>query len=340
MIPDGIGSYPSIFNLGHPAVRDLTAGPVIVEEKIDGSQFSFGVYEVERSGGILAVNPSPEMREAIRREYDVMKSSYGLELRARSKGKQLVLDAPEKMFERAVETIREIAPRLRPNWTYRGEYLSKPKHNVLAYDRVPAKHIIIFDITDEHGNHLSPSEKRLEAHAIGLECVPALVVGLVKHDDIRALLDTTSVLGGQKIEGVVVKPLMYDVYGVDKKVLLGKYVSEAFKEIHGGEFRKANPTSGDIITDLIRRYRTPARWNKAVQHLRERGELTDSPADIGKLMKEVSSDVHRECADEIREALFKYAWPKISRGIIAGLPEHYKQQLLEAQFATVERMAS
>ena len=38
-------SYPKVFNLGHRAVRDLLSGPVVVQEKIDGSQFSFGVGE-------------------------------------------------------------------------------------------------------------------------------------------------------------------------------------------------------------------------------------------------------------------------------------------------------
>ena len=53
-------SYPSIFNLGHRAVAGLLGGPVIVEEKIDGSQFSFGVTVdgeiVTRSKGAAHTN--------------------------------------------------------------------------------------------------------------------------------------------------------------------------------------------------------------------------------------------------------------------------------------------
>jgi hypothetical protein len=44
-------------------------------------------------------------------------------------------------------------------------------------------------------------------------------------------------------------------------------------------------------------------------------------------MKEVSSDVLKECKDEILEQLFAYAWPKISKGITRGLPEWYKSQI-------------
>lgn len=50
-----IHSYPTIYNLGHRAIVDLLKGPVIVEEKIDGSQISFrkdeqGDLEVRSKG--------------------------------------------------------------------------------------------------------------------------------------------------------------------------------------------------------------------------------------------------------------------------------------------------
>jgi hypothetical protein len=38
-------SYPSIYNLGHRALQDLLTVSVNVEEKVDGSQFSFGITE-------------------------------------------------------------------------------------------------------------------------------------------------------------------------------------------------------------------------------------------------------------------------------------------------------
>ena len=36
-----IRSYPKVFNLGHAAMADLLGGNVVVQEKVDGSQFSF-----------------------------------------------------------------------------------------------------------------------------------------------------------------------------------------------------------------------------------------------------------------------------------------------------------
>ena len=38
-----ISSYPKVYNLGHRAIVGLTEESVVVQEKVDGSQFSFGL---------------------------------------------------------------------------------------------------------------------------------------------------------------------------------------------------------------------------------------------------------------------------------------------------------
>jgi hypothetical protein len=90
-----------------------------------------------------------------------------------------------------------------------------------------------------------------------------------------------------------------------------------------------------VVEQLIATLKTDARWHKAVQHLREAGKIEDSPRDIGLLMKEVPLDVVEEEIEFMKEKLFDWAWPQIRRGIIAGLPEWYKEQLLKRQFETV-----
>ena len=290
-------SYPKIYNLGHAAIAELFHDPIVAEEKVDGSQFSFG--------------------------------RFGEEIKMRSKGQQMTLDHFEGMFKLAVDWVRENAPNLIDGWTYRAEFLAKPKHNVLAYDRVPEKHLIIFDINSSEEGYLPPLAKIAEAERLGLECVPQYIV--CGPDQIKNLLEHVSCLGGQKIEGLVFKN--YHRFGVDKKVLMGKHVSEAFKEVHKGDWRERNPTGGDVVQELILKYKTPARWQKALQHLKERGECTDSPKDIGPLMKEVNVDILAECKGEIMEALFNYAWPKMSRGVCSGLPQWYKSELFDKQFA-------
>lgn len=233
------------------------------------------------------------------------------------------------MFSEAVEVAKSLD--LHDGWTYRTEYLKVPKHNTLAYDRIPKSHIILFDINTAEEEYLGYDEKKSEAERIGLETVPILFSGMLSDaSTLLALLATPSILGGQTVEGVVVKN--YHRFGPDKKVLMGKYVSEAFKEVHGGEWRENNPTTKDVIERLIISLKTPARWSKAVQHLKERGELTESPRDIGPLIKEVQHDVVEECADMIKDKLYEYARPHIQRAITGGLPEWYKSELLKNQF--------
>jgi hypothetical protein len=249
----------------------------------------------------------------------------------------MLADAPEKMFQKAVDTVNELRLVLRPGWTYRGEYLQKPKHNTLAYSRTPDKNIILFDINTAEADYLSYDEKKTEALRLGLEIVPRLFEGMLSDIEIiRGLLETESILGGQKIEGVVVKQITPTLFGQDKKALIGKFVSEAFKEIHQGEWKKENPSSSDVVTTIASSLKTPARWAKAVIHLREQGMIEDSPKDIGKLIREVPADIRKELEAEIKEKLFAYAWPSISRQVTHGLPEWYKEELLKLQFSANE----
>jgi hypothetical protein len=301
-----IPSYSSIYALGHRELGDLFSGPVVVEEKVDGSQFSF----MQTVGG---------------------------EFVCRSKGKDQT-DAPDKMFEAAVENVRELP--LHPGWVYRGEVLNKRKHNALFYDRVPEKNVVIFDIDRGVEDYLTPDEKRAECARIGLECVPLMYIGTwpprllgQPFDSMEALnnlLACESFLGGPKIEGVVIKA--YGLYGRDKKTIMGKYVSEAYKEVHRESWGAANPQSKDIIEQIGIGLHAEARWRKAIQHMEERGERTHAPQDIGPLLKEIKEDVLKEEEDAIKDALFRWAWQRITRIATAGFPEWYKLLLAEEGF--------
>jgi len=299
-ITTSLHSYPKVYALGHAALADLLDDWVVIEEKIDGSQFSFGVFDGQ------------------------------IRMKSRSKDQT---DAMDSLFERAAITVESIKNKLKPGWTYRTEYLQKPKHNTIAYDRIPQNHLIIFDINSGHEEYLPYKLKKLEAERIGLECVPLLDCGHGKNftvDDFRNFLNRDSILGGSKIEGIVVKN--YHQYGPDGKVLMGKYVSEAFKEKHKKESNKSNPGDKNILQLIGEEYRHEGRWWKAIQHIKERGELTNSPKDIGGLIKEVQNDLAEECAVEIKNKLYNWGFDRIRRIAVSGLPEWYKQLLMERQF--------
>lgn len=290
-----LSSYSSIYTLGHRAARELFMDEVVVQEKLDGSQVS-----------IAKING---------------------ELMMRSKGVQINMDNPDKMFSKAVTYVKSIEHKLTPGWTYRGEYFSRPKHNTLAYSRIPNNHIAIFDIDLSDQQYMSPDLVNKEAERLGFETVPTYFVGKLEElTPLLTFMDQQSFLGGPKIEGLVVKN--YSRFDDNtKKVLMAKYVSAEFKEAHKIEWKNTNPTSGDILQRLVLTYKVDARWRKAVQTLRDNGQLTDMPKDIGELIKAVKDDIQKECMDEIKDTLYAWAKDHVLRGVTSGLPEWYKNEL-------------
>ena len=291
-------SYPKVYALGHRTIQDILKGPVVVQEKIDGSQISFGRFEGK--------------------------------LKIRSRNKEMIPEVPETMFKEAVDTIEVMD--LHDGWTYRGEYLQKPKHNTLVYDRVPENHIVLFDITTGLEFYADIEHVTAEAKRIGLETVPTFYEGYVKEKaELVDFLDKESFLGGPKIEGFVIKN--YSWFNMqDGKPLFGKYVSEAFKEKHTKEWKSSAAGNKSVVSNVIESYSTSARYAKAVQHMRENGDLQGDPRDIGPLIKAVQADIDEECRWEIALKLYDHFKKDILRGIIRGVPEWYKGELLNKQF--------
>ena len=292
-----ISSYSSPFNFGHRALGMLFDGEVVVQEKIDGSQISFGVFDGE------------------------------LSIRSR---RQEVHIGEKSMFGLAIEYIQSIRDKLKKEYKYRGEFLAKPKHNTLCYDRVPKNNIILFDIDKGDQDYMSPGELEREAIRLDLEFAPYLALW-VEKPTIEKLQETSnhkSILGNVIMEGIVIKN--YNRYDEQsKKTLMGKYVTEKFREKHTGDWKKRNPGQIDVIMKIIEEYSTEARWMKAVQHLKEEGKIKGEVQDIGILLKEVSVDIFNEDGEQIKERLMKYFWKKIARGVTRGLPEWYKNYLME-----------
>jgi len=294
-------SYPKILALGHAGLADLLTGWVVVQEKVDGSQISFG-----KRGDSLVV---------------------------RSKSSEIHLEAVPKLFAAAVTTIEELWDKLVDGWTYRGEALQGPKHNTLHYERVPKGNVLLYDVDTGYEKYGSPRLLEDEAARLGLEVVPKVWEGNGSNlnlDMLKAFLSSMSILGGTKIEGVVIKA--YGLYDRGGKTIMGKYVSEAFKEKHTGEWKKANPSNKDVVMFLTSELRSEERWEKAIQHLRESGTLQSAPQDIGPLLKEIAIDTLAEERDHIKEVLFNRAWKQIQRGITQGFAQWYKERLAKEQF--------
>ena len=295
-----INAYSHVYALTHAANAHLWDGhEVVIEEKLDGSQFSFGVFV----------------------------TSGGDQLFARSRKQRVELEAPPKLFLEAVQSIQDRQDLLTPGFTYRCEYLRIPKHNTLAYKRVPNGFLMLLDVDLGQQLYANPHDKAAEAARIGLECVPYFDTRLVPPtlQELDALMQRPSILGGP-IEGLVFKN--YTNFGVDGKVCMGKYVSDSFKERNGAKWKgRRGDNRKDLLEFLAQSVGTEARWRKVVQHLREEGRLVNAPQDIGLLYKELQEDVLREEASALKEALLAWAWPHLNKRIGRGLAEWYKQQL-------------
>jgi hypothetical protein len=300
-----IPTYCKIWQLGHREARRVFDGNIEVTEKVDGSQFGFGKL---LSG----------------------------ELVARSKGKQLFFDAPEELFKEGLESVQRMEHLISPGWSFYAEYLKKPKHNVLAYDRIPKNHLALFAAFEDDNPIMDYTTLEDVATMLDIDVVPKLYSGpgdAFKADTLQELnifLGIESFLRGEKIEGIVIKNYHETVLvgGQYFPLLAAKFVSDGFKERHNSQ----TPKGKNNFQAYCESFRTEARWLKAIQHLRDNGELKKDLPDIGPLMNEIRRDIKEEHIDEIKAFLYQNFKQEIMRKAVAGFPEWYKKRLVEENF--------
>ncbi len=280
MIPE----YGKINTVGHRDLRQLFDGPVIVQEKIDGSQFSAMVD----LGGVL---------------------------HCRSKGAEIDPNGDKHgQFSLSIAHIKAVRNKMLLGAIYRFEAMSRPKHNVLAYERVPAGNLVLYDV-HQSGGYYSLDDLRFVGDELGVECVQEVGRGELTESALPTLLQAKPQLGGAMIEGVVIKN-----YALGLK---GKFVAPRFQEIMHN--RPAKLPKESPVADIGRKYCSEARWEKAISHLRDEGKIGPEceNKDIGLVIREVQRDILEECGEEIRQELFS-AYAKELRGAwIQGLPDWY-----------------
>lgn len=311
-----IPSYTKILTLGSSYTENALVGEVIIQEKIDGSQFRFG----------------------LNRNKDFLAGTKGTIIHHPEENKMFQLGA-EYIYSMQ-DAIKELFPA---NTYFYGEYLQKPKHNVLNYAKVPKNNIVLFDVMTE-GRWVNKTELENIAKYLNIDVIPELYRGILDRkridkgaggykssatDHLKRIIETTdSYLGNEKIEGVVIKNYNQTILlGGNVFPLFTKYVREAFKERHDKEWKVKSPKNS--LQKYFESFQSEARWQKAVIHLREKGELENSPRDIGKLICQVKSDIKHEEKENIKNYLYKKFIDEILRRAIRGLPKWYKEKLLE-----------
>lgn len=299
-----IRAFPKIFHIGERFIDNLFKGEVEITEKVDGSQFDFGI---DKDGLIVM----------------------------RSHGQDLTNREVPKMFKVAANQVSRMEAIIRKkDWHdiyFYSEFLSVPHQNVLNYKWTPKNNLYLFGVM-EGDKFVSDFDKLCwYADQLEIERPRLLYKGEIK--DVKKLeefLDADSILGNTKIEGIVVKNYNQPTFLTQNLVFpicMGKYVREDFKEKHAKNWNREHTSKGRLET-FIYQFRTEARWQKAFQHLKEAGEIENAPRDIGKLMVEVHKDLEAEEKEAIKDGLYKIFEGDISRVSTRGLPEWYKKQLL------------
>lgn len=304
-----VSSYGKVWALGHQQAIDVLDGPVVIQEKVDGSQFSF--------------------------------ANINGDLLCRSKGQQIGYGGNcEGMFGKSVRTAGLIMDTgtLPEGMVVRGECLEKPKHNTISYGRTPIGNILIWDISLQDGSeiYLSPGEVKEYAAMWGMETVPTYFEGVIRGPELRALskdlLERISCLGVAKIEGIVIKNYRKcDGFG---KMMAAKIVADSFEEQNSENWKAQS--HGSAIDQIIASFNHEAIWQKAIQHAKEAGVLLNEPKDIGYLIGAVKRDFHDEHGEAIKKKIFREFYSDIERGIMKGFPEWYKQKLADRVLEAVE----
>lgn len=306
-----LASYGKILTLGSAFTENALIGEVSIQEKVDGSMFAFGISE------------------------------FG-EVLVRSKGAPINPEAPDKMFIKAVQYAQSLKDKLPQNTIFYCEYLQKPKHNTLTYDRTPTNHLVLFDVLADT-KWLSRVELESWGAKLSIDVIPELWSGDLSSylrekndkgfsspgDFLKGLTEkTTSYLGGEIVEGVVIKNFTQLVEFAGRvQPLHTKYVREAFKERHSVDWKNRTVKGGTVA--YIQSFKSEARWEKAIQYLRDSGQLTNSPKDIGPLIQRIQEDVSAEEEANIKNELLKLFIEDIHRASIAGFPQFYKDKLLQ-----------
>ncbi|SNW62027.1 RNA ligase [Orpheovirus IHUMI-LCC2] len=312
--------YPPIGHLSNnDKFKTLTERNVqmYIEEKIDGSQLSF--YLVDDK------------------------------LKFVCKGKEI--EPGNISFNKTILLLEHhlINNRLNDNYIYHGEALSKKRHNVIKYSRLPKCCIVIYDIYDiKTREWLDYNKKKEECNRLGLECVKLLymndkvetnmidkcneLINKIEDGTLYSQLSTDD--NKCNMEGVVLKHHnFYDQRKEKTSAVKLKLVSENFKERHKKPEVKDRTISwdneiGNEVTELLKEYglqfNTEARFRKAYQRVRDNGEKITYDA----VVRDLDVDFDKEYMKETMVYLYAHLSQVIKRYGRSSLSEWYKNQTL------------
>lgn len=309
----GYGSIDNILKMPSPFTLTDTFH---LQEKIDGSQFRFGVFKKHVEGGEDAET----------------------ELRCWSRNNRIDITNPCKMFVVAVETAKRLYldEKLPGGYTFCAEAMAAKRHNILEYERAPLTGMVLFDVyNDSQGCYSCPDAVLAWGEALGLEVAP--YKGSFRPGetiDAESLIASAkaarSVLGGGPVEGFVLKAAT-QLNNKSGSLFRLKVINPAFSETKVTK-RTESPQALQYF-NVGQAMATPIRWEKAMTRLAEEGTLKLVNADIPLLIREVIADVEKEELDVVKALLWASARKKVLAGAVDGLAAWYQGRLYELERA-------
>lgn len=253
--------YPKIYTLGSPENEGMLNNIVVCESKIDGANFRCRYLPEEDrlvfgSRNQTLVNPGPTSWKAVR------------------------------SYQKAFELYKD---KFIPGVIYYSESMQK---HTLQYDNIPDTiGYDVYDIEREEFYNWKAAKAAFEQIGIPFINVHFEKPGSeVTVEELKQLIKT-SPYRKEGDEGIVLK--CYSKKNVFGRPLFAKIVDDLFKEENKKVFRGGLPIASNDEYEVIDRYLTDARFNKAIMHLKEQGEVIDMPL-IPKLYKYIGDDILSE----------------------------------------------
>jgi len=306
-----VRTYPSIEHGDEDTTTlnsDTHKGDVIIQEKIDGSQLS--ICNID--GKLHFYNKNKE------------------------------ITATSKPFLNSYLSLVDKPHLFKKGYIYHGEAMNSIQPNTIRYEREPLYFWIIYEIVKDDGISLSPEQVLECIKDTGLEYIRPIFYNFIcaKYYDYVQIANKCiteinegkikSVLGG-KPEGVVLKALNHKKENGKIVNTRYKFVRTEFSEMNRMRKKKL-PTLLDteIVDGIGDVYNVHARFQKAVQHLKEADKWKDGDImrNQSAMVNELDIDLLKECKEDIKTMLFIRFFPQICKAARSDLTKFLKNDCL------------
>ena len=267
--------YIKIKALGTLETEGIFDGKVVVQEKVDGANFSFFVED-------------NKLTFASRNMVMVDKKNAG----------------NWKAMLPVTEAFNQHKDKFNPNYLYVGE--STQKHTI-SYDLIPG--FIGYDIwNEETESFLYWKDSKVIFESLGLEFIHVHFErdgSEIIMEELEECIKDSAYKEGES-EGVVIKNY--------NKQIFAKIVTDDFKEQNRAVFKGTNqpPKEGNSTISIASTYSTDARIEKIIHKLVDEGTVLDMSM-IPILFNAVSEDIFEENAVEIYHTFDKIDFKHLRR---------------------------